>query len=83
VAAGLIDELCLHITPVLLGRGERLFEGVGATELTQLDVRHTKLVTQEARRAPACRRRSRSRPQTCQDSRTDDVLDRAGRSWTL
>jgi riboflavin biosynthesis pyrimidine reductase len=45
LAAGLIDELRLHIAPVLLGRGEGLLEGVGATELTQLDVRHTKLVT--------------------------------------
>jgi dihydrofolate reductase len=45
LAAGLIDELRLHIAPVLLRRGERLFEGVDRTELTQLGVRHTNLVT--------------------------------------
>jgi dihydrofolate reductase len=28
--AGAIDELHLHIAPVLLGAGERLFEGVSA-----------------------------------------------------
>jgi len=32
LAAGLIDELRLHLAPVLLGRGERLFEGVGRTD---------------------------------------------------
>jgi len=29
LAAGLIDEMALNLVPVLLGRGERLFEGVG------------------------------------------------------
>ncbi|WP_233508597.1 dihydrofolate reductase family protein [Spongiactinospora gelatinilytica] len=33
VAAGLIDELRLHIAPAILGRGERLFESVGDIEL--------------------------------------------------
>jgi dihydrofolate reductase len=29
LAAGLLDELYLHVAPVLLGAGERLFERVG------------------------------------------------------
>ena len=29
LAAGLVDELELHVTPILLGDGARLFEGVG------------------------------------------------------
>jgi dihydrofolate reductase len=29
LAAGLVDELQLHVVPILLGRGARLLEGVG------------------------------------------------------
>jgi dihydrofolate reductase len=45
LAAGLIDEVNLHIAPVVLGAGERLFEGVGRLELTPVAARHTDLVT--------------------------------------
>jgi dihydrofolate reductase len=53
LAAGLVDELRLHIAPVLLGRGERLFTGVGRTELEQVEVRPTSLVTHLRYAVPA------------------------------
>ena len=45
LAAGLIDELRLHLVAATLGAGERLFEGVGALELVPLVARGTSLVT--------------------------------------
>jgi dihydrofolate reductase len=38
LAAGLIEVLHLHIAPTLLGRGERLFEGVADLDLTPIQV---------------------------------------------
>jgi len=39
LAAGLLDELELHVVPVLLGAGARLFDNVGATEIQLEQIR--------------------------------------------
>jgi dihydrofolate reductase len=45
LAAGLIDELRVHVAPVIIGSGERLFDGVAALAFEPLGVRGTNLVT--------------------------------------
>jgi dihydrofolate reductase len=45
LALGAIDELRLHVAPLVLDHGERLFEDVGNFELERLAVRGTDLVT--------------------------------------
>jgi dihydrofolate reductase len=45
LAAGLIDELYLHIVPILLGSGERLLEGVGDPTLEPVEVVASPVVT--------------------------------------
>jgi len=45
LAAGLADELFLHIVPIVLGGGERLLVDVGDLELQQLEVVGTPAVT--------------------------------------
>ncbi|MBX3195417.1 MAG: dihydrofolate reductase [Microbacteriaceae bacterium] len=45
LAAGLLDELRLHIAPLTLGAGERLFDGVPPLRLEQVSTRQTSLVT--------------------------------------
>jgi len=45
LAAGLIDELWLHIAPVTIGAGARLFEGVPNLNLEPIEVSGTSMVT--------------------------------------
>jgi dihydrofolate reductase len=46
LAAGLIDELRLHIVPLTLGAGTRLFDGVAPLNLEQVTSRAASSVTQ-------------------------------------
>ncbi len=45
LAAGLLDELRLHVTPCVIGAGERVFDGVPAQALERVSVRVASLVT--------------------------------------
>ena len=45
LAAGLLDELYLHIVPIVLGAGERLLEGVGHPKLEPVKVVASPAVT--------------------------------------
>ena len=45
LAAGHLEELYLHIAPILLGDGERLLEDVGERELEPLEAIHSPAVT--------------------------------------
>jgi dihydrofolate reductase len=45
LAAGLLDELYLHVVPVLLGAGERLLENVGDPQLEPVKVVASPAVT--------------------------------------
>lgn len=45
LAAGLIDELWLHIVPVTIGAGTRLFEGVPHLNLETIEVSGSSLIT--------------------------------------
>ena len=45
LAAGLLDELYLHVVPIVLGSGERLLEGVGDPTLEPVNVIASPAVT--------------------------------------
>jgi len=45
LAAGALDEVHLHVVPITLGAGERLFEGVGDVELKPAEVVASPAVT--------------------------------------
>src|SRR3954454_24678528 len=45
LVAGVVDEFALDIAPVLLGSGERIFDGVGSFGLEPVEVLHSPLAT--------------------------------------
>jgi dihydrofolate reductase len=45
LVAGLLDELLLHVVPVVLGAGERLLDGVGDVGLEQVGAVPSRTVT--------------------------------------
>src|SRR5688572_25443431 len=45
LAAGVVDELTLDIAPVLLGEGERLFDGITDLRLTPVETLHSPRAT--------------------------------------
>lgn len=45
LSAGLLDELRLHISPITVGAGERLFDRVPPLRLEQVSARQTSMVT--------------------------------------
>jgi dihydrofolate reductase len=45
LTAGLIDELRIHVAPITIGGGERLFDGVPPMLMEQMSARGTSLVT--------------------------------------
>ena len=55
-AAGLLDELHLHVVPILLGAGERLLDGAGDPTLEPVEVIASPAVTHIAYRVGGARR---------------------------
>jgi dihydrofolate reductase len=45
LAAGVIDELTLDIAPVLLGSGERIFDGIESFDFEPVEALHSPLST--------------------------------------
>ncbi|WP_375485669.1 dihydrofolate reductase family protein [uncultured Jatrophihabitans sp.] len=45
LTAGVVDELTLDIAPVLLGSGERIFDGLGSFDFEPVEVLHSPLTT--------------------------------------
>jgi dihydrofolate reductase len=61
LAAGLVDELSIHLVPVLFGSGTRLFDDVGAlTKLENLSVIQTPWATHLRYRIPKSSQTARS-----------------------
>ena len=53
LAAGVLDELCLDVSPFLLGAGERLFDGAVDPGFTPVEVVHSPMATHVRYRIPS------------------------------
>ena len=45
LAAGLVEELRLHVSPIVLGAGERLFDGLSGVRFEPIAARHHPLAS--------------------------------------
>ncbi|TCK21957.1 dihydrofolate reductase family protein [Pseudonocardia endophytica] len=75
LAAGLVDELRLHIVPITLGAGARLFEGVPPLTLRQVKSRAASSVTHLTYRTAAGTASGAEPPEAADDTRTRSLDD--------
>ncbi len=69
--AGVVDELTLDIAPVLLGSGERIFDGVESLGMEPVEVLHSPLATHIRYRRGRRRAHARHRPGFARVRRAD------------
>ena len=77
LAAGLIDEMRLHVVPMTLGAGIRLFDGVPPLDLQQIESRTASAVTHLTYRGAVLIRR------TAREAKVVARDDSDGGTWSV